>query len=164
MSRRHAAIKRIILPDMKFNSVLLARFINKIMMKGNKALAEKIIYNAFDKIKDEHKLNPFETFTNAINNVKPYLEVTSLRVGGANYQVPSSVDERRGHALAIRWLIDAAKKRSEKAMIHKLAGELIDAANNRGSAIKKREDTHKMAEANKAFSHLSQRKGQGRKA
>lgn len=164
MPRRHAAIKRTILPDMRYNSVLLARFINKVMLKGNKALAEKIIYSALDKIKNEHQLNPMEIFNNAVNNVKPYFEVTSLRVGGANYQIPSPVDERRGHALAIRWLIDAAKKRSEKDMKHKLTAELMDAANNRGGAIKKREDTHKMAESNKAFSHLSQRKSQGRKA
>lgn len=160
MSRRHAADKRAILPDMKYNSVLLAKFINNIMKEGKKALAEKIIYQAFDRIEKKHRAEPYEIFNNAINNVKPYLEVTSVRVGGANYQVPSPVDERRGYALATRWIIEAANKRSEKAMVEKLAEELFDAANNRGVAIKKREDTHKMAEANKAFSHFSPKKMQ----
>lgn len=160
MSRRHAAEKRTILPDMKYNSVLLAKFINSVMKEGKKSLAEKIIYQAFNRIEKKHRADPYETFNNAINNVKPYLEVTSVRVGGANYQVPSPVDERRGYALATRWIIDAANKRSEKAMVEKLAEELFDAANNRGVAIKKREDTHKMAEANKAFSHFSPKKMQ----
>lgn len=158
MSRRHAAEKRTILPDMKYNSVLLGRFINNIMKEGKKALAEKIIYSALNKVEKKHRADPFETFNNAINNVKPYLEVTSVRVGGANYQVPTPVDERRGYALAIRWLIGAALKRSEKTMIDKLAEEIFEAANNRGGAIKKREDTHKMAESNKAFAHFSPKK------
>ncbi|WP_375326431.1 30S ribosomal protein S7 [Candidatus Tisiphia endosymbiont of Nemotelus uliginosus] len=162
MSRRHAAEKRIILPDMKYNSPLVARFVNNIMRKGKKALAEKILYSAFKKIEKKHRVDPFETFNNALNNVKPYLEVTSVRVGGANYQVPSPVDERRGYALAIRWIIIAANKRSEKTIIDKLAEELFEAANNRGVAIKKREDTHKMAEANKAFAHFSPKKPQPR--
>lgn len=160
MSRRHAAVKRVILPDTKYNSTLLGKFINNIMKEGKKALAEKIVYQAFNRIEKKHRTDPYETFNLAINNVKPYLEVTSVRVGGANYQVPSPVDERRGYALATRWIIDAANKRSEKAMIEKLAEELFEAANNRGVAVKKREDTHKMAEANKAFSHFSPKKMQ----
>jgi small subunit ribosomal protein S7 len=158
MSRRHAAVKRTILPDMKYNSTLLARFINNLMKGGKKALAEKIIYSAFDKIEKKHRVDPFETFKLAVDNVKPYLEVTSVRVGGANYQVPTPVDERRGYALSCRWLIASALKRSEKTMIDKLAEEIFEAANNRGAAIKKREDTHKMAEANKAFAHFSPKK------
>lgn len=160
MSRRHAAEKRVIFPDMKYNSVLLAKFINNVMAAGKKALAEKIVYKAFDKISRKHHSDPFETFNNAMNNVKPYLEVTSVRVGGANYQVPGNVDERRGYALACRWILAAASKRSEKAMIDKLAEELFEAANNRGGAIKKRDDTHKMAEANKAFAHFAVRRNQ----
>lgn len=162
MSRRHAAEKRVVLPDMKYNSPLLARFINNIMREGKKALAEKIVYSAFSKIEKKHKVDPYETFNNAMNNVKPYLEVTSVRVGGANYQVPSPVDERRGYALASRWIINAANKRSEKMMIDKLAEELFEASNSRGIAIKKREDTHKMAEANKAFAHFNPKKSQTR--
>ncbi|RYE06287.1 MAG: 30S ribosomal protein S7 [Rickettsiaceae bacterium] len=158
MPRRHAIAKRVIVPDMKYNSVLVARFINNIMKEGKKALAEKIIYQAFEKIDKKHRANPFETFNTAVNNVKPYLEVTSVRVGGANYQVPTPVDERRGYTLACRWILAASKKRSEKTMIDKLAEELFEAANNRGAAMKKREDTHKMAESNKAFAHLSPKK------
>ena len=162
MSRSHAAVKRVILPDMRYNSTLLARFINNVMQEGKKALAEKIVYSALDTIEKKHRANPFETFNNAMNNVKPYLEVTSVRVGGANYQVPSPVDERRGYALAARWIIKAAAKRSEKTTISKLAEEFFEASNNRGGAVKKREDTHKMAEANKAFSHFSPKKMQSR--
>ncbi|MDN3030333.1 MAG: 30S ribosomal protein S7 [Candidatus Tisiphia sp.] len=162
MSRRHAAERMVVLPDMKYNSPLLARFINNIMREGKKALAEKIVYSAFNKIEKKHKVDPYETFNNAMNNVKPYLEVTSVRVGGANYQVPSPVDEKRGYALASRWIINAANKRSEKMMIDKLAEELFEASNSRGVAIKKREDTHKMAEANKAFAHFSPKKSQPR--
>ena len=128
------------------------------MKEGKKALAEKIVYSAFNKIEKKHRVNPYEAFNTAMNNVKPYLEVTSVRVGGANYQVPSPVDERRGYALASRWIINAANKRSEKMMIDKLAEELFEASNNRGIAIKKKEDTHKMAEANKAFAHFSPKK------
>ena len=155
MSRRHAAEKRVILPDVKYKSLVLARFINNIMEEGKKALAEKIVYGALEKIEKKHKLEPFEAFNNAIVNVRPYLEVKSVRVGGANYQVPSPVSERRSYALAIGWIIDAAKKRSEKTMIERMAEEVFEASNNRGSAVKKKEDTHKMAEANKAFAHLA---------
>jgi small subunit ribosomal protein S7 len=154
MSRRHAAEKRVILPDMRYGSVLLARFINSVMKEGKKALAEKIVYGAFDIIQKQHRADPYETFNNAMNNVKPYLEVTTIRIGGANYPVPGPIPERRGYALACRWIIEGAYKRSEKAMENKLAGEFFEASNNRGGAIKKREDTHRMAEANKAFSHL----------
>ena len=157
MSRRHAAGKRVISPDTKYNSVLVAKFINHLMRDGKKSLAEKIVYNAFERIEKKHGAEAFKTFTEAMSNVKPYLEVTSVRVGGANYQVPAPVDERRGFALATRWVIDAAQKRSGRSMIEKLAEELFDAANSRGVSIKKREDTHKMAEANKAFSHFAQR-------
>jgi small subunit ribosomal protein S7 len=158
MSRRNAAKKRVIQPDVKHNSILLARFINNLMEQGKKALAEKIIYAAFAKIEKKHKTDGFETFNKAINNVKPYLEVTSVRVGGANYQVPAPVDERRSYKLAGKWIMDAATKRSEKTMSDKLAEELFEAANSRGIAIKKREDTHKMAESNKAFAHFMQRR------
>lgn len=160
MSRRNSAEKRNTTADKKFNSILVARFINNIMKEGKKNLAEKIVYSAFNKIEEKHRVDPFVTFNSAMNNVKPYLEVTSVRVGGANYQVPSPVDERRGYALAARWVINAALKRSEKMMIDKLAEELFEASNNRGVAIKKREDTHKMAEANKAFAHFSTKKSQ----
>lgn len=155
MSRRHAAEKREILPDVKYKSVLLARFINNLMRDGKKELAENIVYKSFLQIEKKHKVDPFETFKEAMHNVKPDLEVKSVRVGGANYQVPYPVQDLRGYALAIRWTITAAIKRSEKSMIDKLSAELFEAANNRGASIKKREDTHKMAEANKAFSHLA---------
>lgn len=157
MSRRHAAVKRVINPDTKYNSVLVTKFINHLMRDGKKSLAEKIVYKALDRIEKKHGAEAFKTFKEAMDNVKPYLEVTSVRVGGANYQVPSPVDERRGVALATRWVIDAAQKRSGRSMIEKLAEELFDSANSRGVAIKKREDTHKMAEANKAFAHFAQR-------
>ncbi|MFK7974125.1 MAG: 30S ribosomal protein S7 [Rickettsiaceae bacterium] len=157
MSRRHAAEKRLVKPDSKYKSVLLSKFINNVMQSGKKALAERLVYGAFGKVEKKHAADPFQTFNDCINNVKPYVEVKSVRVGGANYQVPSPVDERRGYALAMRWVIDAAQKRSGRSMIEKLAEEFFDAANNRGVAIKKRDDTHKMAEANKAFSHFAQR-------
>ncbi len=160
MSRRHAAEKREILPDVKYESIFVARFINNIMSQGKKELAEKIVYKAFDIMKNKHRVDPFEAFNTALSNVRPYLEVTSVRVGGANYQVPSPVDERRSYTLASRWIIDAAKKRSG-SMIIKLAEELFEASNSRGSAVKKREDTHKMAEANKAFAHFSPKKTGG---
>lgn len=155
MSRRHAAEKREIIPDVKYKSVIIARFINSIMKEGKRGLAEKILYSAFDKISKKHKLDPVECFNNAMTGVRPYLEVKSVRVGGANYQVPSPVSDSRSVALAIRWLITAAQKRSEKTMIDKLAEELFEASNNRGAAVKKKEDTHKMAEANKAFAHFA---------
>ncbi len=157
MSRRHAAVKRVIRPDSKYDSVLLAKFINNVMEDGKKSIAEKIVYGSLERMKKKHSVDPFKTFNDSMNNVKPYIEVTSVRVGGANYQVPSPVDERRGYALAMRWIIGAAIKRSGRSMIEKLSEELFDSANNRGVAIKKREDTHKMAEANKAFAHFAQR-------
>jgi small subunit ribosomal protein S7 len=157
MSRRHAAVKRVISPDAKYKSILLAKFTNNVMRDGKKSIAEKLVYGALDRVEKKHNADPFKTFTEAMNNVKPYVEVTSVRVGGANYQVPSPVDERRGNALAIRWIVDAAQKRSGRSMIEKLAEELFDAANSRGVAIKKREDTHKLAEAYKAFAHFAQR-------
>jgi small subunit ribosomal protein S7 len=155
MSRRHAAEKREILPDVKYKSVLLARFVNNMMKDGKQALAEKIVYKAFDIIQKKHNTDPFETFKDALSNVKPSVEVKSVRVGGANYQVPYPVTDIRGFALAARWVISSTIKRSEKSMIEKLAAELFEAANSRGASVKKREDTHKMAEANKAFSHLA---------
>lgn len=158
MSRRHAAEKRKILPDVKHNSVLLAKFINNVMKNGEKSKAEAIVYGALDKVHRKHNVDAFEVFTGALDNVKPFLEVTSVRVGGANYQVPSPVDEVRGYALSTRWLIEAASKRSEKTMVDQLAEELFDASNSRGGAVKKKEDTHKMAEANKAFAHFSPKK------
>ena len=157
MSRRHAAVKRVISPDAKYKSIILAKFINNVMKDGKKSVAERIVYGAFEKVEKKHNADPMKTFTEAMNSVKPHVEVTSVRVGGANYQVPSPVDETRGYALAIRWVIDAAQKRSGRSMVEKLAEELFDASNNRGVSIKKREDTHKMAEANKAFAHFAQR-------
>lgn len=157
MSRRHAAVKRNVEPDSKYGSVLLSKFINNLMRDGKKSLAERIVYGAMDVIEKKHGSEALKTFNDSMNNVKPYVEVTSVRVGGANYQVPAPVDERRGYALATRWIIDAAIKRSGRSMHEKLAEELFDAANGRGVAIAKRTDTHRMAEANKAFSHFAQR-------
>ena len=153
MSRRHAAEKRDVLPDPKFNDAVLAKFINNLMEDGKKSVAEHIVYGAFDKMRSRAKVDPLQTFHEALENVKPSLEVRSRRVGGATYQVPVEVRPERRQALAIRWMIQAAAKRSEKTMTDRLAGELMDAANNRGSAFKKREDTLRMAEANRAFSH-----------
>lgn len=161
MSRRHAAVKRIIKADSKYNSVLLSKFINNIMREGKKALAESIVYKSLDMVEKKYNTEPFGAFMDAMNNVKPDVEVTSVRVGGANYQVPSQVSERRGYALAARWIIGAASKRSGRGMIEKLAGEISDAANNRGVAIKKKNDTHSMAESNKAFAHFAQRSSGG---
>jgi len=158
MSRRHSAEKRQILPDVKYGSLLLSKFINKVMQRGKKSLAERIVYGALDKIAGKHKVDPFETFSEAMKNVKPSLEVTSVRVGGANYQVPSVVSDDRGNALAARWVIEASQKRSELTMVDKLAGEIFDAANSKGGAVKKRDDTHRTAEGNKAFAHLSPKK------
>ena len=155
MSRRHAATKREIAPDVRYKSVVLARFINNVMEEGKKCLAEKIVYKAFEKLEKKHRVDPFETFNTALANVRPAIEVKSMRVGGANYQVPYPVSDARSCALATRWIITAASKRSEKSMIDKLAEELFEASNNRGASIKKREDTHKMAESNKAFAHLA---------
>ncbi len=156
MSRRSQAPKRTILPDPKFGSELLAKFMNMIMNDGKKSVAERIIYGALDRISeketnaDDKSLELLET---ALENVKPVVEVKSRRVGGATYQVPVEVRHTRRQTLAMRWIIDAARKRSEKSMAHRLAHELLDAAENRGAAVKKKEDTHRMAEANKAFSH-----------
>ncbi len=156
MSRRAQAPKRTILPDPKYGSDLLAKFMNMIMNDGKKSVAERIIYGALDRI-EEKKTNadaqPLELLEMALDNVKPVVEVKSRRVGGATYQVPIEVRTSRRQTLAMRWLIDAARKRSEKSMAHRLAHELMDAADNRGTAVKKKEDTHRMAEANKAFSH-----------
>ncbi|WP_341914306.1 30S ribosomal protein S7 [Ferrovibrio terrae] len=153
MSRRHAAEKREILPDPKFGDLVLTKFMNMLMYEGKKSVAEAIIYGALDRIKSKTGNDPVKMFHDALNNVKPAIEVRSRRVGGATYQVPVEVRHDRGQALAIRWLISAARSRGENTMIDRLSGELLDAANNRGGSVKKREDTHRMAEANKAFSH-----------
>ena len=153
MSRRRTAEKRIVLPDAKYGDKVVAKFINNVMEDGKKAVAEKIVYSAFDMMASKTKQEPLKVFAEAIENVKPVVEVRSRRVGGATYQVPVEVRADRRQALAIRWIIDAAKKRSETTMTEKVANELLDAFANKGSAVKKREDTHKMAEANKAFSH-----------
>ena len=154
MPRRREVPKREILPDPKFGSVELAKFMNVVMLSGKKAVAERIVYGALEQIQAKTGKEPLEVFNTAINNVKPVVEVKSRRVGGANYQVPVEVRPVRRLALAMRWLREAAKKRGEKSMDMRLAGELMDAAEGRGGAMKKREDTHKMAEANKAFSHF----------
>lgn len=153
MSRRHAAEKREILPDPKFGDLTLTKFMNMLMYDGKKSAAEAIIYGALDRIKSKTGNDPVKMFHDALNNVRPQIEVRSRRVGGATYQVPVEVRHDRGQALAIRWLISAARSRGENTMIDRLSGELLDAANNRGGSVKKREDTHRMAEANKAFSH-----------
>ena len=154
MSRRRRAELRKVLPDPKFGDIVLTKFMNYVMYEGKKAVAENIIYGAFDLIETRRRdLGPLETFHSALDNVAPSVEVRSRRVGGATYQVPVEVRIERRQALAIRWLVSAARKRGENTMTEKLAGELLDASNNRGSAVKKREDTHKMAEANRAFSH-----------
>lgn len=158
MSRRHSAEARVVLPDVKYGSVFLTKFINSVMVEGKKSLAERIVYGALDLIAKKHKVDSFDAFNNAVSNVKPNVEVTSVRVGGANYQVPSAVDEKRGNTLAVRWIIAAASKRSEKTMRERLAEELFDASNSRGGAFKKKEDTHKMAESNKAFAHFAVKK------
>jgi small subunit ribosomal protein S7 len=154
MPRRREVPKREILPDPKFGSVELAKFMNVVMLSGKKAVADRIVYGALDQIQAKTGKEPIEVFNAAINNIKPVVEVKSRRVGGANYQVPVEVRPVRRLALAMRWLREAAKKRGEKSMDLRLAGELIEAAEGRGGAMKKREDTHKMAEANKAFSHF----------
>ena len=154
MPRRREVPKRIILPDPKFGSELLAKFINTIMKDGKKSIAEKVVYVALDEIASKKGNDGMEVLDAALDNVRPSVEVKSRRVGGATYQVPVEVRASRQNALAMRWLVDAARKRGEKSMALKLAGELMDAAEKRGSAVKKREDTHKMAEANKAFAHF----------
>jgi len=153
MSRRHAAEKREILPDAKFGDRILTKFMNNLMVDGKKSVAERIVYNAFDRVQAKLKKAPVDVFHEALDNIKPSLEVRSRRVGGATYQVPVEVRPERREALAIRWLITAAKNRNEHTMEERLAGELVDAVQGRGTAVKKREDTHKMADANKAFSH-----------
>ena len=153
MARRRVAARREILPDPKFGSVLLTKFVNMIMMDGKKAVAERIIYGALDQIAEKKGGDPVESLESALENVRPMVEVKSRRVGGATYQVPVEVRAIRRDTLAMRWIIEAARKRSEKSMAMRLAGELMDASEQRGSAVKKREDTHRMAEANKAFSH-----------
>ncbi len=153
MSRRRRAQKREILPDAKFGDIILTKFMNVLMYDGKKSVAEGIVYGAFDRIENRTSQDPIRVFHEALDNVRPEVEVRSRRVGGATYQVPVEVRTDRAQALAIRWLIGAARSRSENTMVDRLAGELMDASNNRGTAIKKREDTHRMAEANKAFSH-----------
>ena len=154
MPRRREVPKREIIPDPKFGSVELAKFMNVVMLSGKKAVAERIVYGALDHIQEKTGKDPIEVFNTAINNIKPVVEVKSRRVGGANYQVPVEVRPVRRLALAMRWLREAAKKRSEKSMDLRLAGELLDAVDGRGGAMRKREDTHRMAEANEAFSHF----------
>jgi small subunit ribosomal protein S7 len=153
MSRRHSAEKREINPDPKFGNLVVSRFMNSLMYDGKKSAAERIVYGAFDIIEGKTKSNPLQVFQQALDHVMPSIEVRSRRVGGATYQVPVEVRPERRKALAIRWLVAAARARNETTMREKLAGELMDAASNRGSAVKKREDTHRMAEANRAFSH-----------
>lgn len=153
MSRRHRAEKREVFPDPKYGDVVISKFMNSIMYAGKKSVAENIVYGALDIVIDKTRMDPVEVFRQALDNVMPQVEVRSRRVGGATYQVPVEVRTERRQALAIRWLISAARKRNEKTMIGRLSGELLDASNNRGTAVKKREDTHRMAEANRAFSH-----------
>ncbi len=153
MPRRRVVVKRKILPDPKFQDRVVAKFVNNLMKEGKKSVGEKIIYGAFSQVETKLKDDPLKIFKKALDNVKPVVEVKSRRVGGATYQVPVEVRQDRRVALAMRWLIEYSKGRGEKTMVEKLAGEIIDAANNRGNAVKKREDTHKMAEANKAFAH-----------
>jgi small subunit ribosomal protein S7 len=153
MSRRHSAEKREVIPDAKFGDVVLTKFMNSIMYAGKKSIAEAIVYDAFDIIEQKLRSEPVAVFKQALDNVAPAIEVRSRRVGGATYQVPVEVRAERRQALAIRWIINAARGRNDKTMVDRLSAELMDAANNRGNAVKKREDTHRMAEANRAFSH-----------
>ena len=153
MSRKKKAPKRISYPDAKYGSLILSKFVNFMMYDGKKAAAEKIIYDTLEKIKEKTKNDPIKVFNDAINNIRPNLEVVSRRVGGATYQVPVEVRAKRSHTLALRWLLEATRKRKNKTMSDKLFNELMDASQRKGSAIKKREDTHKMAESNKAFAH-----------
>jgi len=153
MSRRRAAEKREVLPDAKFGDVVVGKFVNSVMLDGKKSVAEGIVYGAFDLMSKRTGQDPVKMFHEALENVKPQIEVRSRRVGGATYQVPIDVRAGRAQALAFRWLIGTARGRSENTMVERLSGELMDAANNRGAAVKKREDTHRMAEANRAFSH-----------
>ena len=154
MSRRRAATKREVLPDHQYKDIILTKFMNRIMMDGKKSVSERIVYGAFDIVFNKTNKKPIEFFHEALDNVKPNLEVRSRRVGGATYQVPVEVRPRRAKTLAMKWIVDSALKRSEKTMREKIASEIIDAHNNKGNAVKKREETHKMAEANRAFSHF----------
>ncbi|MEO0618927.1 MAG: 30S ribosomal protein S7 [Pseudomonadota bacterium] len=153
MSRRHSAEKREIIPDPKFGDLILPKLMNSVMKDGKKSSAETIVYGALDTVEQKMKRNPVEVFHEALENISPAVEVRSRRVGGATYQVPVEVRSGRRQALALRWLIAAARARNENTMVERLSGELLDAANGRGAAVKKREDTHRMADANKAFSH-----------
>ena len=153
MSRRHRAEKREVLPDPKYGDMVLSKFMNAIMLDGKKSVAEKIVYGALDLVEEKARTEPIRVFHDALENIKPGVEVRSRRVGGATYQVPVEVRPERRQALAIRWLVNASRARNENTMRERLAAELMDASNNRGAAVKKREDTHRMAEANKAFSH-----------
>ena len=153
MSRRHRAEKRDVIPDPKFGDLVVTKFMNSLMKDGKKSAAESIVYGAFDIVEAKIKQDPITVFHTALDNIRPAVEVRSRRVGGATYQVPVEVRADRQQALAIRWLIDSARKRGENTMRERLSGELMDASNNRGTAVKKREDTHKMAEANRAFAH-----------
>jgi small subunit ribosomal protein S7 len=153
MSRRHSAEKREINPDAKFGNLVISKFMNTIMIQGKKSVAEAIVYGALEAIEGKTKSDPIKVFEQALDNVMPSIEVRSRRVGGATYQVPVEVRTVRRQALGIRWIITAARERSEKTMTDRLSAELLDASNNRGNAVKKREDTHRMAEANRAFSH-----------
>jgi small subunit ribosomal protein S7 len=154
MSRRRRIIEREVFPDPKYNSIVLSQFINTVMKKGKKSIAEKVVYGALDLIHERTKEEPIEVFTQALDNVKPLVKVVSRRVGGANYQVPTEVTPKNAMALAFRWIIGYSRKRSEKTMTERLAAELLAAYKKEGASIKKREDTHKMAEANKAFAHF----------
>ena len=154
MPRRRSPEKRKVLPDPKYKDVVLAKFMNNLMKDGKKSVAEKIVYGAFDQINKNSKEDPLGIFMKALEEVSPVVEVKSRRVGGANYQVPVEIRPSRRQALAMRWIVEAARKRSEKSMDHRLAGELADASEGKGSAVKKKEDVHRMAEANKAFSHF----------
>ena len=154
MSRKKTQPKKNVVPDPKFNSTIIPKLINNIMYDGKRGIAAKIVYDAIDKIKSKTKDEPINIFNQAINNIKPTVEVRSRRVGGATYQVPVEVKAKRSQALALRWLIDASRKRKDKNMSDKIFNEIFDAYQNRGSAIKKKEDTHKMAESNKAFAHF----------
>ena len=153
MSRRHSAEKREVNPDPKFQDLVLTKFMNAVMKEGKKSTAERIVYGALERMEAKQKSDPVQMFHSALENVMPTVEVRSRRVGGATYQVPVEVRAERRQALAIRWIITAARARNENTMVDRLSAELIDAANNRGTAVKKREDTHKMADANRAFSH-----------
>ena len=153
MPRRNAAVKREILPDPKFNSIVVAKLINQVMLDGKKTVAQTIVYDAFDIIKEKEQKNPLEVFEEALNNVMPVLEVKARRIGGATYQVPLEIRPERRQTLGLRWLVNYARNRHEKTMAEKLAGEIMDAVAGNGGAFKKKEDMHKMAEANKAFAH-----------